>query len=37
MPATNERGEAVPSVQQFLVRLTSKALIDDLIKRLKTR
>jgi hypothetical protein len=37
MPATNERGEAVPSVQQFYVRLTSKALIDDVIKRLKAR
>lgn len=34
-PATDENGNAVPSVQQFIVRLNSQAAIDRLMKRFR--
>jgi hypothetical protein len=35
MPATNESGKAVASIQEFVVRLTPKSTIDAIMKRLK--
>ena len=34
-PATDGQGTAVPSIQEFLVRLTSKATTDEIVKRLR--
>lgn len=36
-PATDERGTAVASVQEFVVRLTSQAFLDETMKRLRRK
>lgn len=37
IPAMDERGDAVPSVQEFIVRLTSQPGLDRFMKRLRRR
>ena len=35
-PATDERGQPVPSVQEFIMRVTSQPFLDDVVKRIRS-